>query len=392
MQKKAEPALYKLFKLDNPRHRARALWLLVNIKGRAENYVQLAIKDLNPDIRITGLRAARRMKLDVINYVRQLVRDRSPQVRRECAIALRHNKSSETAKLWTELAIQHDGQDRWYLEALGIGADQQWDKFLTTWLDRIGNKWDTPAGRDLIWRSRSSQTAELLEKVISTKSITVEQLPRYFRAFDFQPNSKSKSDILERLAFGQNTGGLDRQTYIASESMDRISGFDINSHPHRKAILEKVLEQTKGTLQFVKLTRKFQDSRQFPELLAMAQNHATDELGIASIRTLLDLKQRKLIQNSFSAKANNEKDESPAIKTARVLGTSGDGRAVALLTPVMNDEDRPLELRRAAARAIGKNRKGALDLVKLVQQKKLDENLSQAVAAALHSAQWRDVK
>ena len=26
-------------------------------------------------------------------------------------------------RLWAELAAQYDGHDRWYLEALGIGAD-----------------------------------------------------------------------------------------------------------------------------------------------------------------------------------------------------------------------------------------------------------------------------
>ena len=89
------------------------------------------------DIRITGLRIARELKLDVISYVKMTIKDSSPQVRRECAIALRHNSSPEAPALWAELAAQHDGKDRWYLEALGIGADKQEDKFFDAWLTKV---------------------------------------------------------------------------------------------------------------------------------------------------------------------------------------------------------------------------------------------------------------
>src|SRR4029077_13668545 len=88
-----------------------------------------------------------------------VVRDASPQVRRDAAIALRHNKSPKAAELWAELAAQHDGEDRWYLEAVGIAADRQWDSFLSTWLKQAGDKWNTPAGRDIVWRSRPGESS-----------------------------------------------------------------------------------------------------------------------------------------------------------------------------------------------------------------------------------------
>ncbi|GAG46753.1 unnamed protein product, partial [marine sediment metagenome] len=111
-QAEAEPALRKMFREDqNPRFRARALWLLGNIHGRTEQYVQSAIEDPNADIRITGLRLARGAKLDVTPYVKQLVHDESPQVRRECALVLRHSRSPRAPHLWAELAARHDGND-----------------------------------------------------------------------------------------------------------------------------------------------------------------------------------------------------------------------------------------------------------------------------------------
>ena len=159
--------------------------LLARIKGSEKKYVEAALKDENSDIRITGLRIARELKLDVIPYVKQLASDPSAQVRRECAIALRHNPSPEAPKLWAELAAQHDGKDRWYLEALGIGADKQEEKFFAAWLDGVKGEWNTPTGRDIVWRSRATKSVPMLVKMITAKEATQQQKDRGMRALEF---------------------------------------------------------------------------------------------------------------------------------------------------------------------------------------------------------------
>lgn len=182
----AEMGLSKVYKESvNSRHRARALWLLGKIPGRGKDYVELASSDPDPNIRIVAIRLARQVKGSVIPVVQKLVRDPSPQVRRELAIALRHSSDPQAADLWADLALQHDGRDRWYLEALGIAADRQWDAYLASWLKKVGDKWNTPAGKDIVWRSRAKATPALLARIITDASTPVETQPRYFRAFDF---------------------------------------------------------------------------------------------------------------------------------------------------------------------------------------------------------------
>ena len=183
----------------NPRMRARALQLLARLPGKGPKYVAEALKDSDADIRITGLRIARELKLDTVALMKPLVNDPRAQVRRECAIALRHNPSPETPALWTKLAQQHDAKDRWYLEALGLGADQQWDTCLGAWLTAVGDGWNTPAGRDLIWRSRSKQTPALLVKLISDKATTETDKQRYLRAFDFLTGPEKDAALLQLL-------------------------------------------------------------------------------------------------------------------------------------------------------------------------------------------------
>ena len=184
MAEKAEPALAAVYESAAPRQRARALWLLGKIPGREQHYVDLAITDKDANLRILGVRLARQLKLNVMAVVQRLIHDPSPQVRRELAVSLRH-QSQAAAPLWSELALQYDGKDRWYLEALGIGAYLHWDAFLPVWLENVGEDWSGPAGRDILWRSRSSQTPNYLAKILADDATPAETHPRYFRAFDF---------------------------------------------------------------------------------------------------------------------------------------------------------------------------------------------------------------
>jgi len=204
LQRKAEKALAKVWKASDAAMRARALHLLARIEGKEANYIAQALTDKDPNIRITGLRIARSLKLDMIPCVKQLIKDQSAQVRRECAIALRHSKSSEAPKLWASLAQQHDGKDRWYLEALGIGADKQWDEFFGAWLKTVDDQWNTAAGRDLIWRSRSAKAPALLAKLATDKNTPAGERARYVRALDYIPGPEKEAALLEIATAGLN--------------------------------------------------------------------------------------------------------------------------------------------------------------------------------------------
>jgi hypothetical protein len=197
MGARAESELAKVWKGKDARMRARALHLLARIKGSEQKYVSAAIKDGDADIRITGLRIARDLKLDVIPLVKQLANDPSAQVRRECAIALRHNSSENAPKLWAQLAKQHDGKDRWYLEALGIGADKQEDQFFAAWLAGVGNNWNTDAGRDIIWRSRSTKAVPMLVKLATAPNATAKDKERYLRALDYISGPEKEAALAE---------------------------------------------------------------------------------------------------------------------------------------------------------------------------------------------------
>ena len=59
------------------------------------------------------------------------------------------------------------------------------------------NAVETPAGRDIIWRSRARQTSALLAKIIKDPRTPEADKPRYFRAFDFQSGPEKEAALLE---------------------------------------------------------------------------------------------------------------------------------------------------------------------------------------------------
>ncbi|MEZ6031649.1 MAG: c-type cytochrome [Planctomycetaceae bacterium] len=401
----AEPVLKKMFESDpNPRFRARALWLLGQIEGQTQKYVDLAIADKDKDIRIAGLRLARRMGTDVVPVVEKLAQDESPQVRRECAIALRHVSSEQKLLLWTRLALEFGGNDRWYLESLGIALDTDpnygWDEALMRLLKL--RKEASPANFELIWRSRGRATtklklAELTHLITKAGMKSASQAnhdagifsvaAQLFRSMDFDDKTSTSEvclSVLREIVGKKLPPKL--ETEFVVECLERIRDADA-SQPAAKDALDRALAASRGSSEFIHLVKRFLIVDQYPELLRLAQAMPSEQIGVEAITALLELKQWDLLQSALTGD-----DTAAAITTAEAMGNSQNGSISGPLLAIVNSADVNIDVRRAAIKAASKVNHGAQELVKLIDEKKLDPELEQTVAAALHSAPSRDAR
>lgn len=339
----AEPALVGVWNSDHSRFRARALWLLTKLDGKGEEYISQALNDDDSDIRITGLRAARQLNIDIIPYIERLVNDSSPQVRREAAIALRHNESAEAPRLWAELAAQHDGEDRWYLEALGIAADRQWDEFMEAWIDKTGDDWNSSAGRDVIWRSRTDLSLPKLARIIQDPSANADENLRYFRAFHFH-TTDTKTEILIGLLDGDHPdqSGI---TLYALQQLDRSTADD---RPEVMQALNQALEQTRGTYEFLDLVDRFSLENQNEELATLVLSYPDSSLGINAARHMLSHGGSDDLLNMLDSN-----DTSEVQSTLRALGSISSNQSLTFLRSAVLDENKDLETRQKAVEAFG---------------------------------------
>ncbi|GAA4429878.1 PVC-type heme-binding CxxCH protein [Bremerella cremea] len=382
----ADAALQAAYKAsDDPRYQARLLWLLGLIPGKGQQIVDQALSADDADLRIVGLRLAHELKLPATEVVAKVLRDPSPQVRRSAAIELRFDGSDLASQQWAELAQQHDGKDRWYLEALGIGADLHWDSRLAAYLSKVNGDLSSPATKDIVWRSRAAQTPELLAKLIEDTSNPVDGLARYFRAFDFQPNKDGVDSAVAQLAFA-NTRHDAAETMIIAESVKRLRKLD-RGNAQTVASMEKALQKLAGTPMYIELVDRFQLENHYADLLQAALVEPQSDTGVAAVGVLLRRGQNQLLASVLK---EGKPEEKLALTTA--ISNSSTGQANAWLNRMLNDASQDLQVRRAAVKGLANNQKSARQLLEMAKAGKLDEELMQAAASPLKVAVWEDVR
>ncbi len=373
----AEESLVQLWKSDNQRYRARALWLLSKLESNGTDYIDEALQDDNEDIRITGFRAARQLDVDIIPYIERLVDDSSPQVRRELAISLHRNNSPEAPGLWAQLAAQHEGDDRWYLEALGIGAATQWDSFFDAWLDEVGDNWNTPGGRDIVWRSRADAAIPMLGELIKDPETELDDKLRYFRAFDFHTSPQKEDELISILQTD-----LPNQGQINLLALNHMSPSALES-PIVQEELEEAMASVQGTQEYLDLVEKFELETQHDELLRLMTTYPDSSLGVRAANVSLQNNGEDTI-NSVLQGDDSERKET----VIEVLGYAQSSQSLATLREFMMNEENELEMRQNATLAFGSGWGGEQQLFEMVNNNEIPEPLKFAVGQAL-SDSWR---
>ncbi len=393
----AEPVLAKMFKSDpNQRFRARALWLLGQIDGQTQKYVAAAISDKDSNIRIAGLRLARRMEGSITDTVEKLIDDISPQVRRECAIALRHCDSTSKPELWGRLAVQLPSHDRWYLEALGLAAEGSWDDCMAGYAKAAAAQGttDMKTVASLTWRSRGSLSAKgIVNQIIgfaatAKSDSNAQHLVTFFRALDFQPKDVVANEV-NRLIAKQTLKNFKGEAapVVIAESLQRLGTTDFSTNPDAKAALDQALTDLQGTSQYIQLIERFKLADRYSDVLSIAQAHPAEQIGVEAVRSLLRGKQWNLLTASLK-----DKEVKAATATAQVMGNSLESSVAGVLMRVITDASVAIDVRRECVRAAAKVQHAAQELGKLITSKKLDTELNPVAAAALHAASSRGTR
>jgi putative membrane-bound dehydrogenase-like protein len=385
--------LWEMWTKDpNSRFRARAMWLLGDITNsteKLESIVDTGLADSDPDIRIATIRFCRRYRAK-LDYARMQTKfnfaDSDPQVRRELAVGLREMQPADLATRWTELAKQHDGTDRWYLESLGLAAEGHWDQCLALLTKlKADNQIGEAAWRDLVWRSRGKQTPEFLARIIEDEGTSHTEALRYFRSFDFlkavadTTGQQLAEASLQRLGFADRIPG-EKSKVILRESIRRINVGKLTAE--QRSQVDKVMETCDDAM-FVELAHRFGNEERDKKLMRLSLEESDNQIGAAAMATLM--KRQKLGPVQFALQQANEEEFEKYVNSLVRCGRKQGGHVLA---GYMDRKENPMDRRIAAVRALGKTNSGAGDLLWRVRNKKYDSDLEPVIAATLHGVPW----
>src|SRR5690606_14914210 len=273
----------------------------------------------------------------------------------------------------TTLAVQHDGNDRWYLEALGIGADRQWDSYLAAYLKEVKNPLATAAGRDIVWRARTNSTLPFLERLVVDTKTPLKSRLRYLRAFNFIPGEEKDKTLLGVLE--ENQG---KDVELSALELRLLTVKDIANSAIAANAIKDVLRSTEGTQEYLNLLRQYEITTEDAKVLNMVVRNGDKPIGINAARLLFQLNKGQDLKNAINT---NETDN--ALNILNALGRVGNTESVDILSEVILSDSYSMPIRNKAVEVIGKSRVGESRVMKLLKDSQLPENLVSSAVAGL---------
>jgi putative heme-binding domain-containing protein len=394
----AEPELHKLFHDTKavPQHRARALWLLASHEWERINpgadkpnphdvtlpeCLTQALTDTDPNIRITAIRVARRLVQQahpemLREVIGKVVKDASPAVRREAAIALRFDSSSEAGKLVAALVEAYVNADRWTTEALGVALDLQDSRFHQEMPLSDLSEANLTARLEVMWRSRapgtiaSKSVAAMGDAVPEKNEMMTHLKPRLLRALQLlQPKYPAEVSAAALTIFLK----ADAETALASTAL--LDRNVIASNPEAKARLEALLKPVIGKPEFIDLVQRLNLTGFEQELVDYITAHPDAGESINAAR-ILAANVGKTV--AFLTKA----DAASAKKLVAALGKVSDRPSVAVLNQAFWPEKRD-DVRRSIVEALALSSEGGRVILKWQSEKKLPDTVKTTAALAL---------
>ncbi len=373
MGKEAESGLEKMFTSEaNPRMKARAFWVLNQLNPSMERISNLAKNEL-PELRMTAIRAAKQYNFGRWKQIaKELANDSDIQVKRELVIALRHESDPLADELWVSCAKSLSTKDRWYLEALGIGADGNWESRFNKLLQHK-NEISPEVFNQLVWRSRGAISLPYLIDLLAEGQHPETNLT-YFRALDFVESSE-KSDLLIQLIQGKFSNNLLAQL----ETLRHLQADYFVQHPEKKTILLPLVHQTKD-IEYLELVQKYKLVEEKENVMSYILKRNS---GSKAGQVLYDIGASDYLQTTFAKSTNEQKK---AIIDA--IKGIGNQHSVKLLFDAILSQANSADIQREAAKSIGNAYPAEESVLQLLKDKKIPEKYIPSVVESLSRA-WR---
>ena len=435
----------------DPVVRARAAWTLQRIgakngsnstavfdllTSKDPNLRELAVRILGRDVSRNGhvgyAKPEARTSLrgeENLQHLLPSANDPDPGVRRELILAFRDLPTSKVGEALKTLARGWDGQDRWYLEALGLALENR-ESFLISELfdgklygdldlDRAGKDGMIavppyfPADRNeayikvgtpdlasnalgktlgLAWRLHRPEALALIGKILP--SLEAPELKGAAEDVLLQFRDKEAAVVLARLISG--AGDPSRKSGLLAILARKLGGDWKNARGDAEVIgaIESSLNDPSLRLAGIGVASASLDGRYAAPLMGFARDEkAPEEVRVAAIEAIGRIRPAKAAEFLDGlVQSVKGKGASTPIAEAALRATPGVRDASALLAAMIAGEEYPLGLRREALRIFGRQPGGAMKVIDLARDGKLPEQLRTEATTLVHREPDRHVR
>ncbi len=438
--------LKEMFDGDDPVLRARALWTIAAIQGDAA--VEPALKDKDARIRELAVRILGRdlSWVGKVEYVDEkaktplsaskhlkallpMAADPDAGVRRELILALRDLPTADVSDALETLTRTWDGQDRWYLEALGLALENREDAFLAGLfdgtlygdldLDATGQAAKValppyfPVDRNeafiatgeqplpanaltktlgLAWRVHRPEVLPLLGRILP--GLATPELQQAADDVVMQIGGAGAAVTLADLALKTSDPLRKRQIYETLARRLENRWRDARVDPKVVEVIAKALADPEARVQGIQMAAATKEGRYADAILGFARDaQAPVEVRVAAVEavgTTRPEKGRELLEGLI-AEAWGKSSSTPTAEAAlRTLPKLGDvrGRLADLITA----KDYPLGVRREALRAFAVTDADARKVIAMAREKTLPEDLRSEASSLLSTHRDRGVR
>jgi putative membrane-bound dehydrogenase-like protein len=383
----ALPALMSMWKQDDPILRARALWLLGGLQQGAAPVAE-ALHSPDPNFRMLALRVLRLYGADMVTASQPLLRDPSAQVRREIAISLQ-DANSDPADSVVELSKQYDGQDRWYLEALGIASSGRENAIYGKLRAAFGEKWDSRFGQ-LIWEYRPSDALPYLISNLGDQSLTVGKRGEALDALAAMRSADAGRAVTAFLNHDSEPPELIKKGFDHLSHQLFSEWIGLRQDTAVQTAVRHALASADLQAQALGLADDLGDPAYAPQLSTLANSRSVaDELRMTAVEALGRTRDQQYL-------ATLEKLSRTGPVPIRVAAMKGLGDMAppdidVRLKKVILSQD-PNEVRSAAVHVLGRTKPGLNTLLDLQQQEQLPAELKNLATSVVNSSKDPEIR
>jgi putative membrane-bound dehydrogenase-like protein len=379
---------------------ARAFWLLHQLPEQEFSVATFAFPDAKEKpwtaMSVRTLKDRYLRICDAPEGYRKMLRQLSapdimgPVFRREMLLALRDSDPVFAAEWIMELAQQYDGQDHFYLAAIGIavGTDPKRREVILADFEKHFPEWNDKVAK-LVWELRPPQVIAKLDQRLADPKLSAAQ----------------KAQILDILAVTEGTtGGAVLLRVLADnppaelreQALKNLRTFlptkwsALKKDPALKSTIAKLLAGKDLRVHSIELLVAADLVAEHEmDMLALAGDRDEPQpVRLAAVWALGELKSAEAADRL----AKLMDDEGLRKDVLASLGKMATPRAFHHLQTLLKDDTQPLDLRREAVVALASSRPGSVWLLEAHAKKELPEAVLPEVARVMRNSPYQDLR